>query len=105
MAQHALHVQTHLAVLGGLRQQSAVKIAVDQTGKVIDLGFHLRQLLKPEGVAHAHRGAGPLFLVGGEVLVADGASGLGRSPVGSLRNRVILILRRSLPLNSLFLLF
>ena len=79
--QHTLHVQSHLAVLCGFRQQRTVKIAVNQPCKMVDAGLYLRQLVKAERIAHAHGGAGPLFLVGGEILIADGTGGLGLCPV------------------------
>ena len=81
MAQQALDIHRHLAVPGCLGKEGTVEVAVHQAGEVIDLGLDIRQLIEPEGIAHPHGGAGPLFFVGGEILVADGAGGLRRLPV------------------------
>ena len=81
MPQQTLDVHRHLAVLCRLGEQGAVKVAVHQSCEMVDLCLHLRQLPEMEGVAHPHGGAGALFLVGGEILVADGAGGPGGLPV------------------------
>ena len=81
VAQHALNVNGYLAVLCALADELAVEVAVYQTGEVIHLGLDVRHLVKAERVALAERGAGALFLVSGEILVADGAGVLGRLPV------------------------
>ena len=71
MAQQALDIHRHLAVPGCLGKEGTVEVAVHQAGEVIDLGLDIRQLIEPEGIAHPHGGAGPLFFVGGEILVVS----------------------------------
>ena len=68
-------------MLRRLGEERAAEIAVDQAREVVDFRLDVRQLLKAEGVAHAHGGAGALLLVGGKILVADGAGRLGGLPV------------------------
>ncbi len=80
MAQKALYVHRHLAPPGRLGKQGPVKVPVHQAGEVVNGGVDGRQVLPGEGVAHPQGGAGPLLLVGGKILVADGTGGLGWSP-------------------------
>ena len=80
MPQKALHVHGHLAMLRRLGKERPVKVAVDQAGEVVNFRLNVRKLLKAEGIAHAHGGAGALLLVGGEILVPDGAGGGGGLP-------------------------
>lgn len=42
MTQETLHVYRHLAVLGGLGKERAVKVPVDQPREVIDGGVNVR---------------------------------------------------------------
>ena len=68
-------------MLGSLGKQGAIKVAVHQAGEVVNFRLDVRQFLEFKGVAHAHGGTRPLLLVGSEILVADGAGGLGRLPI------------------------
>ena len=74
MAQQALDIHRHLAVPGCLGKEGTVEVAVHQAGEVIDLGLDIRQLIEPEGIAHPHGGAGPLFFVRSSTSASAGFS-------------------------------
>ena len=69
MPEHTLDIQRNLAVPGGFLKKFSIKVAIDKTGKMIDICLYFRQFFKPKRITYAKRCTRSSFFICCKILI------------------------------------